>query len=331
MNATQQLQVNRPLRDNARMHFGPGELLSLLSAAAWAVGVILYRRLVQHLPPLTLGFLKSLIVLAMMLPLALAMHGPRLPLISASDAAIAIASGALGIAVADTLYFVALRHLGAGAMGVIGNAYSPFVLALAALFLHERLGASQIVGFVLVMAGVGVIAGRKLAPAEPESPAPDVALLETEPAFAQPTRGNLPFVLIGILSVALMAAAIVMVKPVLEVRPLGWVTFLRLVGAVLGILVIATARGQLRTLWPQGVRIDWKLLLPAAFVGQCLSMLFWLGGYALTSASIAAVLNETASIFILLLAFFFLREPIGRRGALGVAFTLVGVMLMLRG
>src|SRR5690606_34091863 len=108
------------------------------------------------------------------------------------------------------------------------------------------------------------------------------------------------------------------------------VTLLRLVGAVLGLLAIAAVRGQLRVLWPQGVRIDWKLLLPAAFVGQCLSMLFWLGGYALTSASVAAVLNEPASIFILLLAFVFLREPIGRRGALGVAFTLAGVVLMLR-
>jgi drug/metabolite transporter (DMT)-like permease len=331
MDIMQQLRVNRALWDNAPMHFGPGELLSLLSAAAWAVGVILYRRLVQHLPPLTLGFLKSLIVLAMMLPLALVLHGPRLPDIGFSDAMIAIASGALGIAVADTLYFVALRKLGAGAMGVIGNTYSPFVLALAALFLGERLGPSQIAGFVLVMIGVGVIAGHKPAPAEPESPGVDIPPSAPEAAAIPASRGNLPFVLTGILSIALMAAAIVMVKPVLEVRPLGWVTLLRLVGAVLGLLAISAARGELRTLWPRNARIDWKLLLPAAFVGQCLSMLFWLGGYALTSASIAAVLNETASIFILLLAWFFLREPIGRRGALGIALTLPGVILMLRG
>jgi drug/metabolite transporter (DMT)-like permease len=76
-------------------------------------------------------------------------------------------------------------------------------------------------------------------------------------------------------------------------------------------------------------RVNWCLLLIAAFVGQLLSMLLWLAGYKFTQASVAAILNETASIFILLLAWLWLREPLGRRGAAGVALTLSGVGLML--
>lgn len=67
----------------------------------------------------------------------------------------------------------------------------------------------------------------------------------------------------------------------------------------------------------------------AAFVGQCLAMVLWLAGYKYTQASIAAVLNETASVFIVLLAWLWLREPLGRRGAAGVTLTLCGVALML--
>jgi drug/metabolite transporter (DMT)-like permease len=58
-------------------------------------------------------------------------------------------------------------------------------------------------------------------------------------------------------------------------------------------------------------------------------MVLWLAGYKYAPASIAAILNETSSIFIVLLAWWWLREPLGRQGALGVALTISGVVLML--
>ena len=58
-------------------------------------------------------------------------------------------------------------------------------------------------------------------------------------------------------------------------------------------------------------------------------MVLWLAGYKFTQASIAAILNETASVWIVLLAWLWLKEPLGRRGAIGVSLTLGGVALML--
>ena len=142
------------------MHIGLGEALSILSAMTWAVGVILYRQLVRSLPPLTLNFNKNMLVLAMMLPLPWLLHGTALPSLSVREVLLAMSSGFLGIAVADTLYFVALSRLGAGRMGVIGNAYSPLVIVLSVVLLGERLGPWQVAGFVLVMAGVAVVAKR---------------------------------------------------------------------------------------------------------------------------------------------------------------------------
>ena len=313
------------------MQIGPGEIFSLLSAMTWAVGVILYRQLVRGLPALTLNFNKNLLVLLMLLPLPWILHGTASPAMPWHEALLAMASGFLGIAVADTLYFVALARLGAGRMGVIGNAYSPMVIVLSMLWLGERLNLWQVTGFLLVTAGVLVIARRP-------RPARVVVGAPVPPPDPQPPNGTPPpasdhshalAVVTGLAAIVLMAVAIVMIKPILETRLLGWVTLLRLFGAIIGLVLIAALRRQLHLLRARGRRIDWKLLATAAFFGQCLSMVLWLAGYKYAPASIAAVLNETASIFILLLAWWWLREPLGRRGVIGVALTLPGVALML--
>ncbi len=311
------------------MHIGLGEALSILSAMTWAVGVILYRQLVRSLPPLTLNFNKNMLVLAMMLPLPWLLHGTALPSLSVREVLLAMSSGFLGIAVADTLYFVALSRLGAGRMGVIGNAYSPLVIVLSVVLLGERLGPWQVAGFVLVMAGVAVVAKRpepaRIVVGEPVPP-PD---LPPALAASAPTMSHAAAITLGIVAIALMAVAIVMIKPVLETQPLGWVTLLRLSGALLGLVVIAAVRGELRMLSARGHRVNWKLLAAAAFVGQFLSMVLWLGGYKYAPASVAAMLNETASIFIVLLAWWWLREPLGKQGLIGVVLTIFGVILML--
>lgn len=292
------------------MSFGLGELFSLLSALAWAVGVILYRQLGAKLPPLQLNFLKNGLVLLMLLPAIPLLHGLALPSFTAAQIALALASGAIGIGIADTLYFRALNELGAGRMGVLGNFYSPFVIVLGYLFLDERLNTMQLLGFVLVSLGVFVAAWPKSAPG-----------------------GRPPHVFRGLalalLSIGLMAIAIVMVKRVLEAQPLLWVTGVRMVGALGGMVLAAVLTRQLALLHPPTEAMPWRRLALAAFVGQFLAMILWLAGYKYTQASVAAILNETASVFILLLAAFWLKEPLTRRGLAGVALTLTGVVAMM--
>lgn len=292
------------------MHIGIGEILSLGSAAAWAVGVIAYRRLGDRLSPLRLNFLKSTLILIAMLPLAMLVEGPRPPTLSASDWLRVVGSGVLGIAVADTLYFGALNALGAARMGVIGNLYSPLVVLLSFVLLDEQLRALQWFGFVLVSIGVLLSAW---VPARWRGNAAD------------PLRGAI----LGATSIALMALAIVMIKRVLEVQPLLWITTLRMLGAWLGMLVLAALRGQLALLHDRTQPVPWRQLLIAAGFGQGLAMLMWLGGYKYTNASVAAILNETASVFILVLAWAWLHERPGGRGLIGVTLALTGVGMVL--
>lgn len=290
---------------------GLGEFLSLLSAATWAVGVILYRQLGATLQPLQLSLLKNPLVLAMVLVAIPLVHGTALPDFTAAQMLIALGSGVIGIAIADTLYFRALNQLGAGRMGVLGNFYSPAVIVLSVLFLDERLTLMQFIGFGLVSLGVFLVAERR---------ADDLG----------GGRALLKGLAIGLVAILLMAVAIVMVKRTLEAQPLLWVTALRMGGAVAGLWLVALLlRGRESALLPPLASVPWRKLLLAAFVGQFLSMVFWLGGYKFTSASVAAILNESSSVFILLLAWAWLKEPLSRRAMAGVALTIAGVGCML--
>jgi drug/metabolite transporter (DMT)-like permease len=292
------------------MPHGIGELFSILSAAAWAVGVILYRRLGEHLPPLQLNFLKNCLVLAMLIPAIPLLHGLTVPSFESRQVLLSVLSGLIGIGVADTLYFRALNELGAGRMGILGNFYSPFVLVLSFIFLGDRLNVWQWCGFALVSSGV-FLASK---------------LTATEAGKAP--QGFRRGLLYGLLSIALMAISIVLVKRVLEAQPLLWVTALRMLGAIIGMIVIAAFRQQLALL-KAPKNMNWWPLISAAFIGQFVAMVLWLAGYKFTSASVAAILNETASVFILLLAWLWLKEPLRRHAVIGVGLTLSGVSFML--
>jgi len=289
---------------------GKGEAYSILSAALWAYGVILYQRLGRHVSPSALNLQKNLVVLALVLPLCL----PEIDALRAlgwQALGVCLVSGAIGIALADTLYFRALNRLGAGRMGILGNLYSPFVILLSFLFLGERLELRQVVGFALVSGGVLIVSH-----AERDSPLSRGALW----------RG----IGMGVAAVVLMACAIVMIKRPLDGAPVLPVAGVRLVGGVAGLLIAhgIGARGDWRTqlLPPAGQR--W-LLLKAAVVGQFLAMLAWLSGYKHANASVAAILNESASVFIVLFAWLLLKEPLGTRKLLGIGCTLGGVACML--
>lgn len=289
-----------------------GETLSLAAAATWALGVIIYKKLGASLSPLALNIYKNAIVFALMVPTVLIVHGPEFPTISTNGWIVALLSGALGIALADTLYFKALNDLGAGRIGIIGNLFSPFVIALAFVFLGERLTLLQGLGFVLVMGGVGLIHMQ----AHPEG--------DISPERRR--RGLIE----GVSAVFLNALGIVMIKPALETDPFFWIATLRLAAALAVMLVlIPFMRSRFR--FPAWRAVPWRTLFFAAFLGQYVSMLCWLGGYRYIDASLASIFNESASIFILVFAWWFLGERLSSRKLQGVALSFCGVLLALMG
>lgn len=114
-----------------------GELMALAAALIWSLSVVFFKR-VDDLPPTAVNLFKnSVAIVLLMLTLAL-MGAPLLDLRrSASDWLVLAASGVVGIAVADSLFFSALARMGAGSLAVVECAYSPFVVLTAVLALGE--------------------------------------------------------------------------------------------------------------------------------------------------------------------------------------------------
>ncbi len=293
------------------MIMGWGEFFALSSAFCWALAIILFRRAGDALPPFELNLFKNLLGFSLLVPTVAFVEGYQLPAFSLEEIGIALLSGFLGIAVADTWYLRALSLMGASRTGIVASLLSPFVILLSILFLGESLRGWQLAGFALVMSGILLVTWRQN---------------RREVDAAHLTKG----MFFGTGAMFLMAVGIVMVKEILETRPFLWTTELRLVGGIAGMLIYMAFRGRFDTVRQRFMQpLPWRFILPASFLGAYISMMMWLAGYKLITASEASVLNETANAWIVLLAWLVLGESIGYRKVVGLLLTSVGVIIML--
>lgn len=296
------------------MNFGLGEVFSLSCSLVWAIAVILFRKSGESLNPFALNLFKNVFALVL-LGLTIAVFAPAVPRIPPLPLALILLSGLLGIGAGDTLYLRALNAIGASRMAVAQTLYSPFVIALSAAFLGEHLRAAQWLGVALVLSGIVLVTWVR-----------DAALGAVDSARLR--RGALT----GVAAMLLMAIGIVLAKPNLERYEFLWVVWLRLVGGLLGMAGVIAARRNLPLLLAEYRQVrHWPQIVAGSFAGTYLSMMLWLAGYKYTRASVAAVLNETAAVFMVLLAVLFLHETVGRRQLAGVALALAGVLLVVTG
>ncbi len=293
------------------MSIGWGEFFALASALCWALAVILFRRSGDALPAFELNLFKNLLGFALIVPTLVIVEGIQIPEYSLQEAGIAVVSGFLGIAVADTWYLRALSLMGASRTGIVASLLSPFVILLSILFLDESLRGWQLAGFALVMCGILLVTWRQN---------------RREVDAAHLGRG----VFYGVGGVFLMAVGVVMVKEILETRPFMATTTLRLAGGLSGMLIYTLLRGRVGVVMQRFRQpLPWKFIIPASILGAYVSMMMWLAGYKFIPASEASVLNETANAWIVFLAWLMLGESIGYRKVAGLLLTSAGVVIML--
>lgn len=290
---------------------GWGEFFALGAALGWAISVILLRRSGYALPAFELNLFKMLFAFILFIPTLLVFEGFELPGYTAWELALVLISGFIGIAVADTWYLRALHLMGASRTGIVASLLSPFVIVLSVIFLGESLVGWQILGFALVMAGILLVTWRRA---------------RTEVDADQVGKG----VAFALGSVFLMAVGVIMVKDILETRPFLWTVELRLAGGLLGMAAHIFITRRLKSVIQAFSKpLPWAPIISGSFLGGYLSMMMWLAGYKLISASEASVLNETANAWIVLLAWLFLGESLGIRKVTGLLLTMLGVAIML--
>lgn len=304
-----------------------GKLFSILNAVTWAAALVLFRKSGDRVSPLALNLFKNvsgLAFIALTVTIGVALDlGPRLDLGNALDIPhgmldvagphfwLLALSGFIGITLADTIFFHGLNLAGVGLTAIVDCLYTPFVAFFGWLILGEQITLVQGVGGLMILSAVAVS------------------------THGRPTVGHTHKQLVGgvaliALSIGLMALAIVFVKPILEEGHDFWTAGIRLAAGTVGLLLLAPIRpgiGELRRVFRPSR--DWRLLVPAAFFGAYLSMLFWVAGNARTAVATAAMLNQCSSIFASIFAVTILREPVTWLRGIALAIAFGGVVLVL--
>ncbi len=290
-----------------------GEAMALLTAVVWALAVILFRKSGEAVHPIGLNLFKNALAVILFIPTAWLFGEVILRPAPVGDYLLLFLSGALGIGIADTLFFKSLNALGAGLIAIVDCLYSPFIIGLSMLWLGETLNLWQWLGVILIVSAVlSVMSERNNASID--------------------RRAISLGILWGVLALASMAVGIVMIKPMLEYSPLIWATEMRLIGglAVLAVVLLFHP-SRLRIIASIRSTRRWKYTLSGSFLGAYISMILWLAGMKYAQASTASALNQTSNIFIFIFAALLLKEKITPLRLAAIVVGVAGAMMVTFG
>ena len=290
-----------------------GSFYALMTAVMWAAAVIFLKRSGETIPPFALNVFRVVVSTVFLVP-TIAIAGQeilyRAPL---KDYLTLFASGVIAIAISDTFLLMALNRLGAGIMAIVDCLYAPFIVLFAFAILGERLGRWQWAGLALVIAGV-LIAARH------------------EPPRGTTARQILIGTLFGVIAMVTVALGIVIAKPVLERSPVLWATTMRQIGALIAMVPVALflpERREIAGLFRPAR--NWRYSVPATLIGSYLALIFWIAGMKYSLAGPAAILNQTSSIYVLIFASIFLKEPFTARKVVASVLAVGGIVMVTLG
>lgn len=290
-----------------------GVAAALAAALCWTLASFLWRRLPTSLGPAQLNLLKNGLALLLQVPLIGVLWQP-LPAWALGQLAL---SGVLGIAAGDSLFFAALRRLGARRTLTL-EAAAPAVTTLAALLLLAEWPApGQLLGLGLITGAVALVAQNAAAGA-------------SAAAGAGPARRQ--GLLLITASLLCGSAGALLARQALAAAPVsGWqAAGVRLAAATLVQLpwlpgLLQMARGGIG---PLPARRRWPLVLLATLLGTTLGISLQQMALVRLPAGQAVTLMATAPTMAALLAPLDGDRP-GLRGWGAALLALLGVLLVV--
>lgn len=293
---------------------GFGEIAALGCAVIWASAIIFFKRAGSAVPSFHLNLFKNTLgSLCFLVTMLLVRDGGifDLPYTAVEWGWLAL-SGIVGISMADAMLLRCLDLIGAGRMAVVDCLYTPFMVLSAVLILGEALYWSYLLGGVLVVAAV-LIAG-----------------FERGEEIDRPrlVKG----VWLGAGSMLLMSVSIVGVRHLMiEADVLPFIA-IRLWISVAASLLWLGLRGRLKELRLFTRRdLPWWDLILGSFLGAFVGMGLWVLGfvYSPDETAVAAILNQTSVLFIIILAMIFLGERLTLRKSIGGLLGFCGIAVMI--
>ena len=279
---------------------------ALGSAASWALGAILFKRIGESMSPLAMTLVKS-VISVVFLGIALLFLG--FSSVTPQNLGMMIASGLIGIAVGDTLFFAALQHLGPQTLVVLMMVGQVFTAMLALVFLRERPSVAAWGGIACVLVGVTIVLWANLSgPRQPSR-----------------VRG----IVLGMLSVACMSVSVIMAKEALETASAMQGTFVRMGAGAAGLALFGIFTRRIGE-WAGSCR-DARLAGSFLFA-VCVVTFggFWLSLVAIKNlpVAVANTLIALEPVFVLPLAAIVLKEKITPLQIVGTLTALAGVVVL---
>ena len=285
-----------------------GDLYAVITAICWSSAVILFDISTKNFTAIQLNVLKNFIGVFGFIVTIIILSIPS-PNFSQQDIFTLALSGVLGILIADGLFLESLRRLGSGISAVVSTIYTPTVFIIAFILFRETINLQSYIGGALVLGGItiGVF----------------------QPPKTVKKRDLYVGILFGIMANILTAYSVLIVKPIMKNNSVVYVALYRFsVGFFFGILVNLFKSGIKPVVhkFKQGLTNRYVVL--GAILGTYLSVIFWLAGYKYTLAGRAAIYNQLSTVFIIILARIFLKEPMTSNKVIGVSLAIFGAIIV---
>ena len=285
-----------------------GDLYAVITAVCWSSAVILFDISTKNFTAIQLNVLKNFIgVFGFILTIIL--FSIPSPNFSQQDIFTLALSGFLGILIADGLFLESLRRLGSGISAVVSTIYTPTVFIIAYILFNETINLHSYIGGVLVLGGITISV--------------------FQPPKTIKKRDLYIGILFGIMANILTAYSVLIIKPIMKNNSVIYVALYRFsIGLFFGIIINLVKSGTKAVIqkFKQGLTNQYVIL--GAFLGTYLSVIFWLAGYKYTLAGKAAIYNQLSTVFIIILARVFLKEPMTSKKIIGVSLAIFGAMIV---
>lgn len=290
-----------------------GPLACLTTATLWAISVHLFRSPIETFGARSVNLLKCSLA-ALLQGFTVLLLGQVNHLFTAPTTSLLwiAASGIVGLTIGDTALFAAVARLGVQRTLLLQTLAPIFVAITAGLFLDEQLSSQTILGGIVILAGVATV----------------VFPSRGSNAQAWHPKG----ILLAVLAALGQAVGLVMAKQGMHDVAIMPASFLRLLSAALGLIIMGALTGRLQQLYT--IFSDRRVLTriaPATFLGTYLALFLMMVGIAWSPASIGAVLLSTAPVFSLFLERVFLGQAITARGLIGTMLAIVGIAVVSGG
>ena len=285
-----------------------GDLYAVITAICWSSAVILFDISTKNFTAIQLNVLKNFIGVFGFILTIIVLSIPS-PNFSQQDIFTLALSGVLGILIADGLFLESLRRLGSGISAVVSTIYTPTVFIIAFILFRESISPQSYIGGALVLGGITISV--------------------FQPPKAVKKRDLYIGILFGIMANILTAYSVLIIKPIMKNNSVVYVALYRFsVGFFFGILINLLKSGIKPVVqkFKQGLTNRYVVL--GAILGTYLSVIFWLAGYKYTLAGRAAIYNQLSTVFIIILARIFLKEPMTSNKVIGVSLAIFGAIIV---